>query len=59
MQSEVEYLALARKYRPQNFEDVVGQEHVLKALAHSIDAGKTHHAYLFTRLLLLVFLPNP
>lgn len=48
MQSEVEYLALARKYRPQNFEDVVGQEHVLKALAHSIDSGKTHHAYVFT-----------
>lgn len=48
MQSDVEYLALARKYRPQVFEDVVGQEHVLKALAHSIDAGKTHHAYVFT-----------
>lgn len=43
-----EYLALARKYRPQFFEDVVGQEHVLKALAHSIDEGKTHHAYLLT-----------
>lgn len=43
-----EYLALARKYRPQNFEDVVGQEHVLKAVAHSIDAGRTHHAYLLT-----------
>lgn len=48
MQSEVEYLALARKYRPQKFEDVVGQEHVLKALSHSIDAGKMHHAYLLT-----------
>ena len=43
-----EYLALARKYRPQNFEDVVGQEHVLKALAHSIDTNRTHHAYLLT-----------
>lgn len=43
-----EYLALARKYRPQTFEDVVGQEHVLKALAHSIDENKTHHAYLLT-----------
>ena len=42
------YLALARKYRPQVFEDVVGQEHVLKALAHSIDTGRTHHAYLLT-----------
>lgn len=43
-----EYLALARKYRPQNFADVVGQEHVLKALSHSIDEGRMHHAYLFT-----------
>lgn len=43
-----EYLALARKYRPQVFEDVVGQEHVLKAVSHSIDAGRTHHAYLLT-----------
>lgn len=43
-----EYLALARKYRPQTFADVVGQEHVLKALSHSIDAGRMHHAYLFT-----------
>lgn len=43
-----EYLALARKYRPQFFEDVVGQEHVLKALAHSIDNQHIHHAYLLT-----------
>lgn len=43
-----EYLALARKYRPQVFEDVVGQEHVLKALGHSIDSGRMHHAYLLT-----------
>lgn len=43
-----EYLALARKYRPQNFADVVGQEHVLKALSHSIDEGRMHHAYLLT-----------
>lgn len=48
MQANGEYLALARKYRPQVFQDVVGQEHVLNALAHSIDAGRTHHAYLFT-----------
>lgn len=43
-----EYLALARKYRPQFFDDVVGQEHVLKALGHSIDSGRMHHAYLLT-----------
>ncbi len=43
-----EYLALARKYRPQTFDDVVGQQHVLQALKHSIDSGRTHHAYLLT-----------
>lgn len=43
-----EYLALARKYRPQNFEDVVGQEHVLNALMHSLDSERIHHAYLLT-----------
>lgn len=43
-----EYLALARKYRPQNFKDVVGQVHVLNALANTIDAKRIHHAYLLT-----------
>lgn len=43
-----EYLALARKYRPQNFEDVVGQEHVLSALKNTIDIQHLHHAYLLT-----------
>ena len=43
-----EYQALARKYRPQTFADVVGQEHVLSALCNTIDAKRIHHAYLLT-----------
>ncbi len=43
-----QYQALARKYRPQSFDDVVGQEHVISALKNSIDQGRIHHAYLLT-----------
>lgn len=43
-----EYQALARKYRPQAFEDVVGQKPVIAALSNTIDLGKVHHAYLLT-----------
>jgi len=42
------YLALARKYRPQTFEDIIGQEHVSRTLRKAIEAGRIHHAYLFT-----------
>lgn len=42
------YLALARKYRPQVFEDIVGQEHVTRTLQRAIEGGRIHHAYLFT-----------
>jgi DNA polymerase-3 subunit gamma/tau len=42
------YIALARKWRPKRFTEMVGQEHVLKALANSLDSGKVHHAFLFT-----------
>jgi DNA polymerase-3 subunit gamma/tau len=42
------YLVLARKYRPKNFSEVVGQSHVLKALIHALSHNKLHHAYLFT-----------
>jgi DNA polymerase-3 subunit gamma/tau len=42
------YRALARKWRPRNFSEVVGQEHVVKALAHAIEYDRMHHAYLFT-----------
>ena len=39
---------LARKWRPRNFADVVGQDHVVRALANALDTGRIHHAYLFT-----------
>ena len=42
------YLVLARKWRPKNFSETVGQEHVLKALTNALDSGRLHHAYLFT-----------
>ena len=42
------YQVLARKYRPKNFETLVGQEHVVRALTHALDSGRLHHAYLFT-----------
>ncbi|KAA0388517.1 DNA polymerase III subunit gamma/tau [Salmonella enterica] len=42
------YQVLARKWRPQTFADVVGQEHVLTALAHGLSLGRIHHAYLFS-----------
>ncbi|MBU4316959.1 MAG: DNA polymerase III subunit gamma/tau [Proteobacteria bacterium] len=42
------YLVLARKYRPQSFEDVVGQEHVTRTLTNAISMGRVHHAVLFS-----------
>ncbi|MFI8415282.1 DNA polymerase III subunit gamma/tau [Serratia sp. NPDC078593] len=42
------YQVLARKWRPQMFADVVGQEHVLTALANGLSLGRIHHAYLFS-----------
>lgn len=42
------YLVIARKYRPQTFEDVIGQEHVTKTLINAIKLDKVHHAYIFT-----------
>jgi len=42
------YLVLARKWRPKDFADTVGQEHVLQALINALDTGRLHHAYLFT-----------
>jgi DNA polymerase III subunit gamma/tau len=42
------YIVLARKWRPKRFADMVGQEHVLRALTNSLDSGKIHHAFLFT-----------
>src|SRR5690554_2510941 len=42
------YQVLARKWRPQSFLEMVGQEHVLKALVNALDQNRLHHAYLFT-----------
>jgi DNA polymerase-3 subunit gamma/tau len=42
------YQVLARKWRPQTFASVVGQEHVLTALANGLTSGRIHHAYLFS-----------
>lgn len=42
------YVVLARKWRPRQFSELVGQEHVLRALANALDAGRVHHAFLFT-----------
>ena len=44
----VDYIALYRKYRPQSFEDVIGQTHVTTTLAREIAEGHVAHAYLFT-----------
>src|SRR5512137_169039 len=42
------YQVLARKWRPTQFEDVVGQEHVTRTLRNAIESGRIAHAYLFT-----------
>ena len=41
-------LALARSWRPKTFTQLVGQDHVVKALTHALDQGRLHHAWLFT-----------
>jgi DNA polymerase-3 subunit gamma/tau len=46
--TRVSYLVLARKYRPQSFEDLIGQEHVTKTLANAIAQSRVAHAFLFT-----------
>ncbi|WP_407354477.1 DNA polymerase III subunit gamma/tau [Luteimonas sp. R10] len=42
------YLVLARKWRPRRFAELVGQEHVVRALSNALDSGRVHHAFLFT-----------
>ncbi|MBO5068504.1 MAG: DNA polymerase III subunit gamma/tau, partial [Clostridia bacterium] len=42
------YLALYRKYRPTTFENLVGQEHIVKTLVNQIQSDRLGHAYLFT-----------
>src|SRR5512134_3760716 len=41
-------LVLARKYRPRRFSEMVGQEHVVRALSNALTQNRLHHAYLFT-----------
>jgi DNA polymerase-3 subunit gamma/tau len=42
------YTALARKYRPKNFAELIGQEHVRRALVNALESGRVHHAFLFS-----------
>lgn len=44
----MQYEVFARKTRPKNFDQVVGQEHVLRALSNGLEQGRVHHAFLFT-----------
>jgi len=44
----VSYQVLARKWRPKKFSELVGQEHVVRALSNALDSGRMHHAFLFT-----------
>ena len=46
--SRMSYLVLARKWRPRRFAELVGQEHVVRALSNALESGRVHHAYLFT-----------
>jgi DNA polymerase-3 subunit gamma/tau len=44
----VSYQVIARKYRPQTFADLTGQEHISRTLGHALDQKRLHHAYLFS-----------
>ncbi len=46
--ASTDYMVVARRYRPQTFTDVIGQEHVETALTNAISSGRIGHAYLFT-----------
>ncbi len=46
--SVMSYLVLARKWRPRRFAELVGQEHVVRALSNALESGRVHHAFLFT-----------
>ena len=48
MRMPMSYQVLARKYRPRKLQDVVGQDHTVRALVNALDADRLHHAYLFT-----------
>src|SRR5574340_972028 len=46
--AEGQYVVVARRYRPQTFDELIGQQHVAKALSNAIDTNRVGHAYLFT-----------
>ncbi len=46
--TEVSYQVIARKYRPQTFADLTGQEHITRTLSQALDGNRLHHAYLFS-----------
>jgi DNA polymerase-3 subunit gamma/tau len=46
--NEMSYQVLARKWRPRTFQEVVGQEHIVRALTNALDHQRLHHAFLFT-----------
>src|SRR6478735_10957062 len=46
--ASMSYLVLARKWRPKRFAELVGQEHVVRALTNALESGRVHHAFLFT-----------
>ncbi len=48
MSVPMSYQVLARKWRPKVFAELMGQEHVVRALSHALDSGRIHHAFLFT-----------
>jgi len=48
MDTAAAYQVLARKWRPRRFEDVVGQDHVIRVLRHALDKNRLHHAYLYS-----------
>ena len=48
MSFPMSYQVLARKWRPKVFAELMGQEHVVRALSHALDSGRIHHAFLFT-----------
>ena len=55
MRTLMSYQVLARKYRPRQLQDVVGQDHTVRALVNSLDAGRLQ----FARALAMVVLPTP
>ncbi len=47
-ESRADYVVVARRYRPQTFDELIGQEHVSQALSRAIASERVGHAYLFT-----------